>query len=268
MDVRLLMIDPQYDFCNEEPRGALFVPGAPDDCIRTAAMIRRLGKKIHKIYATFDSHSQYQIFHQMFWMKADGSDVDIFSAITNDIVKSGSITPRNPAMLPWALSYTAELEAGGKYPLLIWPYHCLIGTIGWTMDKTIMEAVHEWERLIYRSFKPITKGSNYMTEHYSAVKAEVIVPEDPTTQLNDVGLITPLEEADMVLICGQARSHCLANTVRDIMINFSDDSYIKKLYIIEDATSDVDGYEHLGDAFINDFVAAGGNLTTSDRILA
>ena len=117
-------------------------------------------------------------------------------------------------------------------------------------------------------YNPITKGSNFKTEHYSAVKAEVEVPEDPTTHLNQKGIIEPLEEADVVAICGQARSHCLANTVRDIMDNFSDPEYIKKLYILEDATSDVTTFEHLGDVFFNDFLKAGGNITTTDKFLA
>ncbi len=266
MDVRLLLIDPQIDFCL--PTGALYVAGAEKDCVRTAAMIDRLGKKLSRIYSTFDSHSQYQIFHPMFWRKSNGDDVTPFTAISHADVISGAIVPVDNAMLDWAKKYTKELEAGGRYPLLIWPYHCLIGTEGWAMEKTIMEAIHKWERATYRSFRPITKGSCYKTEHYSAVKAEVEVPEDPTTQLNMRGLITPLEEADMVLIAGQARSHCVANTVRDIMASFSDASYIRKLYILEDATSDVTGFEKLGEAFINDFVKAGGNLTTTVKVLA
>ena len=252
MDARLLIIDPQEDFCNPT-LGTLYVKGAELDCDRTAKMIDRLGRRLSKIYATFDSHSQYQIFHSMFWLK-EGKPVDIFTAISNDDVKSGRITPVDPNMLDWCLKYTAALEAGGRYPLLIWPYHCLIGTPGWCMNPLIMKAIHAWERETYRIYKPITKGSNFKTEHYSAVKSEVEVPEDPTTQLNNKGLIVPLEEADIVAICGQARSHCVSNTVRDIMANFSDPSYIKKLYILEDGTSDVPGFEHLGDAFIDDFI--------------
>jgi nicotinamidase/pyrazinamidase len=266
MDVRLLLIDPQVDFC--DPKGALYVAGAEKDCIRTADMITRLGKKINRIYATFDSHSQYQIFHPMFWKMANGDTVAPFSLITNADVISGNITPVDPNMLDWAKSYTKALEDGGRYPLVIWPYHCLIGTPGWAMNPEIMQSIHQWERDTYRSFRPITKGSCFKTEHYSAVKAEVEVPEDPTTQLNMKGLIMPLEEADMVLIGGQARSHCVANTVRDIMANFSNDAYIRKLYILEDATSDVTTFEHLGDAFINDFLKAGGNITTTAKILA
>jgi len=266
MDVRLLIIDPQEDFCN--PDGSLFVPGAGEDCIRTAAMMERLGKTIDKIYVTFDSHRQYQIFHPMFWMKADGTPVNPFDLITNADVKNSDITPVDPNMLDWCLSYTKALEDGGRYPLVIWPYHCLIGTPGWNVNPEIMNAILDWEKLTYRMYNPITKGSNFKTEHYSAVKAEVEVPEDPTTHLNQKGIIEPLENADIIAICGQARSHCVANTVRDIMSNFSDPVFIKKLYILEDAMSDVTTFEHLGDSFFDDFKKAGGNITTTDKFLA
>ncbi len=43
MDLRILIIDPQNDFCDKN--GALFVPGADDDMIRLAGMIRRLKDK-------------------------------------------------------------------------------------------------------------------------------------------------------------------------------------------------------------------------------
>lgn len=266
MKTTLLLIDPQIDFC--DPDGALSVAGAVEDCKRTAAMIDRLGKRFNKIYATFDSHSQYQIFHPMFWMTKDQKGISPFTQISHAEIKSGDIIPVDPNMMDWCLSYSKSLEDGGRYPLVIWPYHCLIGTPGWCMDPLIMKAIHQWERDTYRIYRPITKGSCFKTEHYSAVKAEVEVPEDPTTQLNYKGIIEPLEASDMIVLMGQARSHCLANTVRDIMTNFSDPEYIKKLYIAEDGTSDVTGFEHLGDAFFDDFLKAGGNITTTDKILA
>lgn len=267
MDVRLLLIDPQIDFCDPD-NGALYVKNAEHDCVRTAAMIKRLGKKLKKLYVTFDSHTQYQIFHQMFWMKGDGTPVDVFQQITYADVRDGVFAPVDPNMRDWCLQYTKSLDDGGRYPLIIWPYHCLIGTPGWALSPVIMEAIHDWERTTYRSFTPITKGSCYKTEHYSAVKAEVEVPEDPTTQLNNRGLIVPAEEADILLLAGQARSHCLANTVTDMMNAFADDTYIKKMHLLKDATSDVEGFEHLGEAFVTTFVEKGGVVDTTDNVLA
>ena len=71
--------------------------------------------------------------------------------------------------------------------------------------------------------------------HYSAVQADVPDPADPTTQLN-VGLIKTLENADLVALSGQALSHCVANTIRDIADYFGRES-IRKLVLIEDTSS-------------------------------
>ena len=78
-----------------------------------------------------------------------------------------------------------------------------------------MEALLDWERDNYAAVDIVTKGSNYFVEHFSAVQAEVVDPTDPSTQIN-TDLISTLMEADEILIAGEAGSHTLADTVRDI----------------------------------------------------
>ena len=70
----------------------------------------------------------------------------------------------------------------------------------------------------------------------------------------------------MILLAGEARSHCLANTVRDIANNFGEDN-IKKMYLLEDCTSDVTGFEQMGKDFITEMVSRGMNLTKSTDVL-
>jgi nicotinamidase-related amidase len=84
----------------------------------------------------------------------------------------------------------------------------------------------------------VTKGSNPWTEHFSAVKAEVPDPEDPTTQVN-TRLIQTLEDADLILLAGEAETHCVMNTVADIADFFSDAKYVEKMVWLTDATSPV-----------------------------
>jgi len=69
----------------------------------------------------------------------------------------------------------------------------------------------------------VTKGSNFWTEHYSAVQADVPDTEDPGTMLN-TNLIELLEETDVLALSGQALSHCVANTVIDIANNFGEEN--------------------------------------------
>jgi nicotinamidase-related amidase len=108
----------------------------------------------------------------------------------------------------------------------------------------------------------VTKGSNPWTEHYSAVQADVPDPADVTTQLN-TGLIKTLEEADIILVAGEAGSHCLANTVRDIANNFGDASYVGKLVLLEDATSPVPTFDKFQDDFVAEMTAKGMQLSTT-----
>ena len=99
------------------------------------------------------------------------------------------------------------------------------------------------------------------------VQAEVPDPEDPSTQVN-IGLVRTLEEADVVLMAGEALSHCLANTVRDIAAQFSDPRYVAKIHLLRDATGNVPGFESLGDAFVRELTAKGMKLTTTTEFLA
>jgi len=126
----------------------------------------------------------------------------------------------------------------------------------------LLDALQQWERQNFAIVDFVTKGSNIFTEHYSAVKADVPDPQDPTTQINK-GLIKTLMECDLVFIAGQALSHCVANTVRDIANEFGDDTYVKKLVLLTDASSSVSGFENLGTDFVKEMTARGMQTATT-----
>jgi len=94
----------------------------------------------------------------------------------------------------------------------------------------------------------VTKGSNPFTEHYSVVRADVVDPTDPTTDIN-MGFIRRLQEADEILVGGQALSHCVANSITDIAKEFGSE-HTKKIVILEDACSAVPGFESMADDFM------------------
>lgn len=127
-------------------------------------------------------------------------------------------------------------------------------------------ALTEWEsRFAFVDY--VTKGSNILTEHYSAVQADVPDAADASTQIN-TRLIQTLENADLVLIAGEARTHCLANTVRDIANNFGDDSFVSKLVLLTDATSDIPGFEIYAQTFMTEMVGRGMQVSTTTEFLA
>ena len=263
MDVRLIGIDWQNDFC--DPKGSLFVPGADGDAKRCTALVKRLGKKITGIHATLDSHHYVDIAHPIFWVDSNGKHPDPFTIISSTDVKDGVWRAFNPQCQKRGSEYVDQLEGNGRYPLCIWPPHCLIGSWGYGVVPELFDTFIEWEKN-FKVVDYVTKGSNLWTEHYSAVQADVPDPQDPSTMLN-TGLITTLENADIIALTGQALSHCLANTVRDIANNFGEDN-IEKLVLIEDCTSPVGGFEQMGEDFISELKGRGMKMSTSTEFLA
>lgn len=264
MNTHLIVIDPQKDFC--DPSGALYVPGADRDMERLARLVDRLGPSLADIHVTLDSHRKVDISHPMWWRTRAGNAPDPFTQITAAEVEAGDYMTARPHMLGRSLEYLRALEAGARYPHVIWPYHCLIGDEGHSVAQVFSDALHAWEDQ-FALVDFITKGSNPWTEHFSGVQAEVPDPEDPSTQLN-AGFISTLENADVILMGGEALSHCLANTVRDIVEQFGAPELISKIHLLTDASSSVPGFEPLADQFVKDLTAAGMRLTTTDQVLA
>lgn len=263
--LHLLLIDPQNDFC--DPAGSLHVPGADRDMDRLAVMINRLAGKLSDIHVTLDSHRKVDISHPLWWRDAAGNHPAPFSVISAAAVASGEWTTWLPSTRTRSLSYLQELERRGRYPHVIWPEHCLIGDSGHNVFPLISEAIHEWEDARFAMADFVTKGSNPWTEHFSAVQAEVPDAADPSTQVNAT-LISTLQSADLVLLAGEALSHCLANSVRDIADCFGDPATISKLVLLTDASSPVTGFETQAEAFVREMTARGMKTATTRDILA
>lgn len=70
-----------------------------------------------------------------------------------------------------------------------------------------------------------------------------------------------LEEADKIIVTGEALSHCVASTVRDA-VDFRSD-IAKKLVLLEDTSSNVPGFEKLGIDFVEDMKKLGMEVSTS-----
>ena len=235
MNIQLVIIDPQNDFCDRN--GSLYVPGAQEDVKRVARLVERMRDKLDDIHVTLDSHRKVDISHPIWWKDASGAHPSPFTLISAADLESGRWSTTMPSFHARSLQYLRALEAGGRYPHTVWPEHCLIGDEGHNVVPELSAAIHDWEqRFAQADF--VTKGSNPWTEHFSAVRAEVPDPADPTTQIN-VGFIQTLEEADVVLLAGEAATHCVMNTVADIATSFSDASYMRKLVWLTDATSPV-----------------------------
>jgi nicotinamidase-related amidase len=281
--IDLVLIDPQNSFCKVVPAseqqlrhdGELCVSGAWDDMERVAGVIDRLRGKLNDIHVTLDSHHHLHVAHPCWYKDSSGNQPLPFTIMREEngsIVGSrfdsngnqhdvGEYTCFKPSVHKRTLDYLRTLSANNRYPHCIWPPHCLIGTQGHNVVPHVYEALLNWEKENFAAVDFVTKGSNFFVEHFSAVKAEVVDPEDPSTQLN-TDFINTLMEADEVIFAGEAGSHCLANTVRDIADSFKDDSFIKKCVLLTDGTSPVPGFESYQQKFISDMTARGMKTST------
>ncbi len=258
--LEFLIVDPQNDFC--DPGGALYVPGAQEDSKRLADTIERLRDKISNISVTLDTHRLMDIAHPIFWVDPSGRHPAPFTLITKDDLSKGLWKTTLPDHMERAVRYVDELAKNNRYVLCIWPPHCLIGSWGHCIIKPVYDALLDWEKGSLSADYTL-KGLNMWTEHYSALKADVEDPDDPSTGLNKK-IINRLHKADIMAISGQALSHCVANSVRDLADN-SPEEDIRKLVLLTDTTSSVKGFEYLGEDFIREMTSRGMQLYRSDE---
>lgn len=255
--IALLVIDPQNDFC--KPSGSLYVPGAENDMERLSKFISDHKTELSFIGLTMDSHQVIDISHPAFWEDKDGKQPNPFTIITASDIENGKWTPRYAPQE--ALKYLQELESQGEYPHCIWPEHCIIGTEGAAIVNNLMDSVKEWARQ-GKFYQVVAKGTYPMTEHFGAFRANVPVAGHPETQLNQ-NLLQKLETYQKIYFAGEAKSHCVANTLKQAM-EFP--SLASKLIILDDCMSNVPGFETLADPIYAKAKAMGVKFTTTDQI--
>ena len=268
--VHMLAIDVQNDFCgsgkNGQHAGSLFVTGADADAERLASFINKYGNKIDDIHVTLDSHRTVQVFHPIFWTNDRKENPGPFTIISVADVENGVWKTTNPAWQKRGVEYVKALAASGKFPLCIWPYHCIIGSVGHALVPSFSEALRNWESNRFAMVDYCVKGDFYFSEHYGALEAEVQAPEEPSTMLN-TRLIETLQDADVLLIGGEALSHCVKNTVEQVAKAFGDDN-VKKFVLLADCCSNVTGFDQMGKDFVKNMVAKGMKVCKSTEYFA
>lgn len=256
----LLVIDAQNDFM-DHPDAALPVPGALADMDRLARFIRRFGSALSSIVVSMDSHSAFDIAHPSFWVNGHGYAPAPFTVIPLEALQSGMWRPRSANLATSVERYLIELRRSSGMDLIVWPEHCLMGSWGHGLEDSIDRELHAWSRLTLTAPYFVFKGTNPLTEHYSMFKAEVPMPLDPGTLL-DFRALAALPNAGDIYVAGEALSHCVAQSVRDL-IKYKDPS---RIVLLVDCMSPVAGFETVGQAFIDEVVAKGVRTAISTAI--
>jgi nicotinamidase-related amidase len=263
--VCLLAVDVQNTFCT--PGFELFVPGAPDDNRRLCEFVYRNLGAITEIVATLDTHVAAQVFHAAWLVDAEGRHPAPYTIVSSEDVETGVWRAADPAFQDHLLHYTRALEQQGRYRLTIWPYHALTGGIGHALVSAVEETFffHAVARTTSPSFE--IKGDNPLTEHYSALGPEITDgPAGEQIGARNELLIEHLLGFDAVAIAGQAKSHCVAWTIDDLLEHTP--RLAERVYLLEDCTSPVvvpgvvDYTEQAGAAFAR-FAGAGMEIVTS-----
>lgn len=229
----LIVIDAQNDF-HDIPGAALAVPGSSKDTGRIADFVKKINPST--IFSSLDSHYSLDISHVAWWEQGNGQPVTPFTMIFADDIKTGKyvakIDPRR------SLKYVEDLEANGEFNHFIWPDHCLIGTPGHALLPVYFDAIRDWTNKNLKWVNFINKGTNPYTEHFGIFRANVPLNDDPSTQVNQ-GIFQTLNSHDVVFLAGQARTHCVANSLRQ-MLQISP-QLASKIVVLEDCMSNVAG---------------------------
>lgn len=280
----LLLVDVQNTFCI--PDFELYVAGrsgtgAVDDNIRLCRFIYRYLHAITETVPTMDTHYPIQVFHSIFLVNDKGEHPAPLTVVTEDDILQGrwrfnekladslSITPEYGQA--YLRHYARQLKAGGKYDYIIWPYHAMIGGIGHALVSAVEEAL--FFHTIARCTQPDyhVKGENPFTEHYSVLGPEVTRdPQGRQVAEKNEKILNKLIQNDAVVIAGQAKSHCVAWTISDLLedVMAYDRRLVEKVYILEDCTSPVVvpgvvDYTDESDKIFERFAEAGMHLVQS-----
>jgi nicotinamidase-related amidase len=251
----LVAVDVQNTFCI--PEFELYVggrsgTGAVDDNRRLCEFIYRNLHLITQVVPTMDTHQAMQIFHSIFFIDENGRHPAPATLITQeDIVQerwrfndalSQNLKRGAEDVRQHLVHYTSQLKDRGKYELTVWPYHAMLGGIGHAIVPAVEEAIFFHTIARYSQPDIHIKGNHPLTEHYSVFGPEVATDSaNKVLVQKDEGLFRKLVDFDAILVAGQAKSHCVAWTISDLMENIllHDKCLVEKVYLLEDCTSAV-----------------------------
>lgn len=280
----LVAVDVQNTFCI--PGFELYVggrsgTGAVDDNRRLCEFIYRNLDLITQICPTMDTHRAMQVFHPLYLINDRGEHPAPFTLVSEEDVRRG-IWKFNEALCDslqitaeyghrHLIHYTGLLKEGGKYDLTIWPYHGMLGGIGHALVASLEEAAffHCLARYSQTDFHE--KGDRPLTEHYSVLGPEVLKgPEGDLIGRKSEKFFRKLIEFDAIVVAGQAKSHCVAWTIDDLLqdVLAEDKNLVEKIYLLEDCTSPVVvpgvmDYTEQADAAFRKFEEAGMHVVRS-----
>ena len=263
---KLLVIDPQNDFC-DIAGAALPVPGASADLQRLAGFIA--AQALDGITVTLDSHPSVAVERTTFWTTPEGTAPAPFTTVGEQDLASGKLLPRNGALIPQVRHMLQQLAQAGRPFLVVWPVHCVTGTWGHNIYNPLAEQLAQWEIAQQRAVHKVLKGEYPLTEHFGVFEADAPDAAVPSTQFNTALAAELTDGVDVLFVAGEAGSHCVAASV-DQLIAYLDRTRAPRprIVLLGDCMSPVGGFEAQQQAFVAHACAWGAEWMSSTQAMA
>ncbi len=244
--VLFLGVDLQNDFMEG---GALGVPGSFNDLENTLRFLYDNFEKITHMAVSLDTHHIQQIFHAAWWVDEDGNHLEPLTIISAEDVESVKWQPvKHPEE---SIAYVKALEESGQKQLCIWPYHCVEGTPGTSLESQFSKFAHFHSFVHGQPIRKIVKGKGF-SEMYGIVQPEVGGEKDTE-------LLEYIRGFDRIIVAGQAESHCVYESVKQIAEHFDKDKeFLKQIYVLTDGMSCIPGFEDVSENGWRELVSHSG----------
>ncbi len=99
-----------------------------------------------------------------------------------------------------------NLEADAKKTLMVWPYHCIQGTTGCSLENQFANMVYFHSVAKKAATERMVKGYNPLSEMYGIIREEAGCTPENNTNIN-IEFLNKLEKYDKIIIAGEAKSH-------------------------------------------------------------
>ena len=226
----LLIIDPQNDFI----KGSLKVDGSEIDMRNICNFITK--HRLQSIVVTLDTHSLFHVGNAY----AYDNMPEIITPI--DTTKISSLKPKQIEAKELILRYITKLNKSGKTHTL-WPLHCQIGTSGHNIYYQLNECLKQWSNRSKTEVRYIMKGCDTLYENFSVFRSAIVTNFENTKKEAykfNIDLAEHLRKFKNLYICGEARTHCVADSTMDyIKWAERNNKCNQNIYILWDCMSDV-----------------------------
>jgi nicotinamidase/pyrazinamidase len=263
---KLLIIDPQNDFC-DIPGAALPVAGAVADMCRLVSFLQ--STHMDAVTVTLDSHPSVAVERTTFWKTEAGDAPAPFTFVTEADVASGKLLTRNAALTPKVTAMLQQLAQRGRPGLVVWPVHCVTGTWGHNIYPALAQQLAQWEFAQQRAVRKVLKGEYPLTEHFGVFEADAPDADVASTQFNTQLARDLTQGVDVLFLAGEAGSHCVASSF-DQLASFLDTptGARPRVVLLSDCMSPVAGFEAAQESFFQRARAWGAETMTSAQASA